>query len=65
MEKIEELEILPYEDFEFEVDGFEPKRKDWIKHTIKIQNVAQGFKSDWSLNKIPSLLLYRGRDFCL
>lgn len=36
MEKIEELEILSYEDFEFEVDGFEPKRKDWIKHTIKI-----------------------------
>lgn len=36
MEKIEELEILPYEDFVFEVDGFEPKRKDWIKYTIKI-----------------------------
>lgn len=36
MEKIEELEILPYDDFIFEVDGFEPKRKDWIKHTIKI-----------------------------
>ena len=36
MEKIEELEILTYDDFIFEVDGFEPKRKDWIKHTIKI-----------------------------
>lgn len=36
MEKIEELEILPYEDYVFEVDGFEPKRKDWIKHTVKI-----------------------------
>jgi len=36
MEKIEELEILTYEDFIFEVDGFEPKRKDWIKHTVKI-----------------------------
>ena len=36
MEKIEELEILPYEDFVFEVDGFVPKRKDWIKYTIKI-----------------------------
>ena len=36
MEKIEELEILPYEDFICEVEGFEPKRKDWIKHTIKI-----------------------------
>jgi len=36
MEKIEELEILSYEDYVFEVDGFEPKRKDWVKHTIKI-----------------------------
>lgn len=36
MGKIEELEIFSYDDYTCEVEGYEPKRKDWIKTTIKI-----------------------------